>query len=870
MDNRENTITILTCNGKGKKATKKFIKRENGSIEKVPFSAGMFFTYEERPVSSLQDLADIINDIADEPRKLIIRGQIKDNMPPVVRRKIHDPDAAFDAVARPYVMLDIDKMECPPFLDPATNPEEVVQWVLNALPEPFNKASCYYKFSSSQGVLAEDDDGNSVCVHLWFWCDRAVYDDEWKRYFKSLSSPVDAALFSPVQIHYTANPVFESMDDPLPERSGILRGNSDIVIVPNIPEEKARKTVYRSEREILVTAEDRGKALELLAAYYHKGSRNRFCGAIAATLYRGGWKAENVSDLIHELAEKCQDEEAESRQDNALRVCDAVDKNLPAQGVPTLRKEFQVKNINEILSLLGLGKTDIDSALSKLNRQSSISDIKAVLQDLLFYSAAEQAFYLNKIAEQTSQKKRALTLLLEEIEVEQNQMGPVDLDDLMMEVLLAADYESGQSLLYTSDRSYWQYNSKYWEMIPTQQIKQVLLFHSRQFIAEVEQGSVSRFNNTVLNILEGRVFRQNDPLGRLNFDLPSVINCQNGELWLDEEGEALFKPHKAESYLRHCLNINYDPATTSPMFDEAVLEIFSNSSDPEDMFRHFMELAGYICQPWRGIPSIVLLYGGGSNGKTSLVKIIRRMLGERTVMSDRLDRIESSDFKIGDLDGKLLLFDDDVDGGTCLPDGFLKKISEEKAMTGQRKHKDPFEFICRAVPVMSANDYPVTSDLTYGLRRRLRVIPFNRTFEPHEIKVDLFDRIWEQEASGILNRVIAGFARLRKRGAFLDPKDCATAKDEWISRANILTTFIKEECELGENYRVHLGDFYSAFKDYCREGGVKNTQTRRGVEGRLEALGYRIGKLDGKKAVWGLRLSSDTSGRNSAGFDVKL
>jgi P4 family phage/plasmid primase-like protien len=871
MDKRENSITILTCNGKGKKATKKFIKQEDGSIKKVSFNAGMFFTHEERPVFNLQDLANVINDIADDQRKLIIRGQIKGNMPPAVRRKTHEPEAAFDAIARPYVMLDIDKMGCPAFFNPETNPEEIVRWVLHALPEPFKKISCFYKFSSSQNVLGQGSEaGEAISLHLWFWCNRPVSDDEWKRYFKSVSSPVDTALFSPVQIHFTANPIFENMDDPLPDRSGIFNGDSETIIVPDIPKAEIQASVYRPECEIVVTEVDRSKALELLAPYYQSGSRNKFCGAVAATLYRRGWKAENVLDFVYELAEKCLDEEADHRWSNALRICDAVDNNLPAQGIPTLKNEFNVKELDEILDLLGLGNPDISSEISKLNNQSSISDIKLVLLTLLSLPKSEQSFYLDKISKQAFQKKGTLTSLLKETRLEQNKKPPIDLNDILMEVLLSAEYEGGENLLYTSDRSYWHYNDQYWEMIPAQQIKQLLLSHARQFIAEIKKGSVSSFNNTVINILEGRVFRQNDPLGRLNFNLPSVINCQNGELWLSDDGNIQFKPHRSDSYLRHCLNIDYDPAATSPMFDKAALEIFSNSSDPADMFRHFMELAGYICQPWRKIPIIVLLYGGGSNGKTSLVKIIRRMLGDNTVMSDRLDKIEGNDFKIGDLDGKLLLLDDDVDGGTCIPDGFLKKISEEKAMTGQHKHKDPFEFICRAVPVMLANDYPVTSDLTKGLRRRLRVIPFNRTFEPHEIKVDLFDQIWEQEASGILNHVIAGFQRVRKRGDFFDPKDCALAKDEWISRANILATFIKEECELGEDHRVHLGDFYNAFKEYCREGGVRNTQTRRGVEGRLEALGYRIRMLDGKKAVWGLKLSIDALRRNSGGFDVRL
>ena len=856
MDKREDCLTVLTCHGKGKKATKKFNMKEDGTIQKISFKAGMDFAYESMPFSGLKELGHLVDELSDDPRKFIIRGQIKDNMPEIVKRRIHGSEAAFDSVPRSYVMLDIDKLECPAFFHPAQNPEQAVKWALETLPDPFRGADCYYRFSSSQNVpYGELRDKNVLSIHLWFLCDRPVSDDEWKRYFKRVSSPVDSALFSAVQPHFIAQPIFEGMEDPLPKRSGFFKGKCDVVPVPEIPKLEEKKRVQRQKVEPTVSEENRNTALELIRSYNREGSRNRLAGAIAATLCRGGWKAENAASFVYELAELCSDEEAHERYNNALRICDAVDSGLPAQGIPTLKEEFKIGDIEKILELLGLGKPDMVSLISGLSNQSSVEDIKEVLHALLLFPCAEQDFHLDKLAKQTSAKKGTLKSLLKEVSFEQAQIGPRDLADCLMESLLKVAYEDGQHLLYTHDKLYWQYNGRFWEKIPEQQIKRALLPLAREFIAEIEKGTVPSFNNAVINILEGRVYRENDPLRQLNYDPPSVINCRNGELWIDENGDVTLKPHRSESYLRSCLNVDYDPAATSPMFDKAVLEIFSNSSEPEDMFRHFMEFAGYTVQPWRKLAVIFLLHGGGSNGKTSLVNILRKTLGENTVMSDRISDIETNVFKVGDLDGKLMLLDDDVDGGTCIPDGFLKKISEEKALTGQHKHKPPFEFTCRAVPVMLANDYPVSRDLSLGIRRRLQVIPFNQTFVGKKMKPGLFDDIWREEASGILNHIVAGFQRLKKRGKFKEPEDCKIAKQEWIVRANILTTFIDEACEVGEGYREHLGDFYTAFNEYCREAGARNIQGRRGFESRLEGLGYRVGMLDGKKAVWGIRLS---------------
>lgn len=868
----QTSLTVLTCQGKGKKATKEFSIAENGNIEKRSFSAGTFFTHEEIHVSCLQDLAAILDNLLDAPKKFIIKGKPKESAGGIVRRKIHEPQAAFDMVARPYVMLDIDKHDYPSYFDATVSPEEVVRWVREMLPLPFKKTSCYYKFSASQNVpkRLEEKPPHKASIHLWFWCDRSVSDYEWKQFFKINPAPIDKAIFSPVQIHYTARPIFKGMDDPLPVRSGILKGDFDDVSIPAIPASLVEVYHKISKVEPNVTPEDRNEALNLLFPYYKEGSRNRFCGAIAGMLYCGGWIAENIADFVYELADTAGDSEAMARYNSAIHICEAIDFDRPAQGIPTLRDELGIDNIDKVLTLLGVGKPDINSCVSKLLGVSDLDKIREVIKMLVPLTQAEQKAYIDRIQKVTNLSKTALNASLKELEKESNTPPPADWSDRVMERMLEERFGGGRYLLRASDGRYWVYNEQYWEPVPIEFIKKEMLPYARGVVSEIEgQRGASSLISCALNILEGRVYRDNDPLHVLQSVVPKVINCQNGELWFDEAGEVILKPHLAESYLQHCLSVEYDPAATAPMFEKAVLEIFADSSNSADMFRHFMEFMGYICQPWRKLAIIVLLYGGGNNGKTSLVKVLIRILGERMVMSDRINEFEKSEFKIGALDGKLMLLDEDVEDGTCLPDGFLKKISEEKTMTGQHKYKDPFEFTCRAVPVMLANSYPAIKDLTEGIRRRVMVIPFVRKFESHEVKNDLFDDIWKKEDSGILNHVVAGFQRLKQRGKFLEPEDCIQAKKEWLIISNMLTTFIEETCDKGNNLHQFLKDIYAAYKEYCVGAGVRIIQDRRGFERRLISLGYRITKLNGDKVVRGLRSRGLFTARTEA-LDINL
>lgn len=871
MTDHKDTVTLLTCYGSGLLATKKFRKDENGDIEKISFSAGKNFEHTTISVSNIHELANVIIENTKNPRNFLIRGAAKEGSHELINRRIHGDDACIEPTPRHYIMLDFDKVKCPDHFDVRENPKEVVKWLIRHLPGEFQNVTCFYKFSASQNVAYGSNENNSsVSTHLYFWSATKLSDDECKRYFKNVNAPIDLAMFSAVQPHFIANPTFENMDDPLPNRHGIIMGDKDNVTLNEIPPMPPRPGKARRANIEPVLDEDAvEKALEELSRYYEDGSRNDFCGTLAGVLYRGGWAEQKIEDFILELAIRNNDPEADDRYKNVSRICDAIDDGRPAKGIPTLRDDYKIRDLQEILKLLGIGEVDVENLIVKLSNNSNIDDIKNVMTFFLSRSEAEQEHYLDLIAKRTTFKKGVLKTLLKEVVRENRTFSALDFPDVMMETLLNLEYKQGHHLIYSSDKQYWFYNGSYWQMIPEEHVEKALLPLLRDAIADMGGGSISPNMNAVMNILPGRVYEELDPFRLHDAHSANIINCNNGELVFDENGEVELFPHRPGSYLRHCLEVEYDPHATCPKFKSAVLDIFSKSSDPEDMQRHLMEFMGYLCQTSRDIAVIFLLYGAGSNGKTSMMKVLERMMGQRAIMHQRIGDIKDNPFQIGDLDGRLMLLDDDVDGGTCLPDGLLKKISEEKIMTGQHKFKPPFEFVSRAVPVMLANDYPVTKDLTKGMMRRMHVIPFMRTYEPHEIKHKLFDEIWQEEGPGILNELTAGFQRVHKRGRFHEPEDCLKAKKEWLVRSNILTTFIDEMCEIGEGYRVHLGDFYNAFNDYCRETHVRNMPGRKLIKSRLQDLGHRIGTLDGKDAVWGIRIKIPTAaGRSETVLDL--
>lgn len=238
-------LTVLRCTQGHLKATKEFAKQKDGTIEKTSFHAGKQFRHEKIPVASIYDLRNVLTMLIEEPQKFVIRGQLKDGMGAVVFRRSQKENAAFDPCPRWWVMLDIDKLALPEGLDPIEDPDAVVLWVIKQLPDFFHGVTCFYKFSSSQNVpkkIGEQPD-RVVSVHIWFWCNRSVSDQEWRKFFDEYPSPVDQALFNAVQMHYTASPIFTGFDDPLPQRHGLIKGEKDEVTLPDI------STLGKSQKE---------------------------------------------------------------------------------------------------------------------------------------------------------------------------------------------------------------------------------------------------------------------------------------------------------------------------------------------------------------------------------------------------------------------------------------------------------------------------------------------------------------------------------------------------------------------------------------------------------------------------------------------
>lgn len=219
----------------------------------IAYSAGSEFMAEVFAVSDLDSLARTIDHIRADPRAFAVRGDLTEageglrRQGQAIRRRKKTRDGIVPTLAevpRRWLMLDVDNWALPEWADLAGDPGTIIeQAIYDLLPEPFHDVRCFWQLSSSAGFKA-----GFLKVHLFFWLDEAVGNDALKEYLQVHAPKVDRAPFNAAQPHYIADPIVSGGHDPLPRRTGWIKGMEDVVVLGDLDRAFLQRTI-RERRE---------------------------------------------------------------------------------------------------------------------------------------------------------------------------------------------------------------------------------------------------------------------------------------------------------------------------------------------------------------------------------------------------------------------------------------------------------------------------------------------------------------------------------------------------------------------------------------------------------------------------------------------
>lgn len=304
------------------------------------------------------------------------------------------------------------------------------------------------------------------------------------------------------------------------------------------------------------------------------------------------------------------------------------------------------------------------------------------------------------------------------------------------------------------------------------------------------------------------------------------INCKNG---LFDLKDWKFIPHTPEIIMIRQINAYYNPYAVCHRINKFFDEIFQDEKDRKKEYTDtIIEFSGYSLTPDVRMQKALLLYGGGNNGKSSVIKLISYIIGDDSRSSVSLHEIEEDKFASADLYGKTLNVCSDL-GDRPLEslEMFKKLVSGIDSIRAQKKNMNAFEFYNTAKFLFSTNKAPSLGDRgDFAYYRKWMAIPFNHKFEGKNIDKDLMDKLTtEEEISGFLNLMLEGLKRILDTNEFSYKYTVEETQMMIELNSNNVRVFAKTcliDCDYDNGEEPENSkDVYESYEEWCRELNIK-------------------------------------------------
>jgi putative DNA primase/helicase len=331
---------------------------------------------------------------------------------------------------------------------------------------------------------------------------------------------------------------------------------------------------------------------------------------------------------------------------------------------------------------------------------------------------------------------------------------------------------------------------------------------------------------------------------------PWIFNVANGTLDL-RTGE--LRPHDPAELITKIAPVEYDAAVTCPRWKSFVEEIFGGD---RDMARFLQAAIGYSLSGSIREQIFLILHGSGANGKSTLLSILGKLLGDyaqaaspETFIEKRTNDGARND--LARLRGARLVTTIETSERQRLAANLVKAITGGDQLTARFLYQEHFDFAAVFKLWLSTNNKPTFRGDDRGMARRIRLVPFNQCFEGERCDPELREKL-EAELPGILTWAIEGCLQWQQEG-LKSPEAVVKATEDYRQENDSLSAFFDEKCEIDLKAEILASDLYREYKSWCEQNGERpETQTWLGR--RLSDRGFR--KKKGRIVSWrGLRLT---------------
>jgi putative DNA primase/helicase len=329
---------------------------------------------------------------------------------------------------------------------------------------------------------------------------------------------------------------------------------------------------------------------------------------------------------------------------------------------------------------------------------------------------------------------------------------------------------------------------------------------------------------------------------------PDLLNFENGTMNLRT---GRFYSHQRRDFITKLVHYDYCSEAECPLWLRFLDEIMGVGPDAGEaefdraarFVAHIQRAIGYSLTGHTIEKTVFVVFGGGNNGKSTMLSSIRTLIEEYSTLlqvDTLMVRQESNNTQsdLADLRGARFVQTSETEEGQRLAQGKLKRITQGMGrIKAVRKYENPIEFPETHKLWMDTNRKPNIRDADdKATFNRLNPIPF--LVEVKEPDKELPGKLLK-EAEGILAWAVRG-ARLWHESGLQRPAEVEVARDEWRNEEDQLKRFIDEFCVVGnKDFECRAATFYESYRVWSVRGGEKTTMTSTMFGRKLTERGYR-------------------------------